>query len=752
MYCKGYLYTQKMADFNQVNIGGVDLKIPEKGFASEETLGRLVKALDPSRKTPKADPVEKQTQDTKKKYINILGKSIAVTSALTKAFDGLGSVLRGTAGVSKAIMDLNGSFSSLGGMIDYGVRMLEDSFVAKIPIVGGFITDAAYATAEMTKLQLEFMDQQRGAYSAFSQAGFAASVNLDKFQNSVFDANLNLQQFTGIMAENTQGLRLAFGSVEGVQKNFVQSLSEMTSPKSPFGMSLRLLGLGSEEIAGEFANFVETQRRSRNLQILDEGELRDAVQERAKNERILAEFTGMTVQEQRQEQMALMGDMAYQAALLQKVPAEFRDEMTQLTAAFSQYGLGDMAKQILGFNQVLSPETALIQAAVPELSGAIQDAQAAIMRGEEPAVAMAPVLDLIKGNIDSLLPLLELGLIPGAEQFTTSIGQMVAQSLENETQLENLNKLMGTNYATTTEAMEAFNEKYDMALEDAALLAKKFEESGLSFDEFAAQQGLSNAVDASVLKLAAQNAGIEEAQTEMQKAVHTLTTNFRGVADVALGLQTAFADLLKEMGYEIDDQGTVINKKSMTMTLGEKMFDANPDLPGIQLFNFKRQGLATGGPAMGGGLYMVGERGPELLAMDEGSSGYVYNNSDTRKLMSMATPRYNGGPVGDNMMATMAFLDGEGLQGTRKYEDRFEIGYTETIPLIAEMMSKEYAKQMEKYIASGKKLDINDGNYEEVFDNMVFKGNGGAVVGELRNINKNLKNILGKAYSGNGYY
>ena len=72
--------------------------------------------------------------------------------------------------------------------------------------------------------------------------------------------------------------------------------------------------------------------------------------------------------------------------------------------------------------------------------------------------------------------------------------------------------------------------------------------------------------------------------------------------------------------------------------------------------------------------------------------------------------------------------------------------------MIAELMTKEYAKQMAEYKASGKSLDINDGNYDEVFDNMVFRGSGGAVVGELKNLNKMMKTILGKAYSGNGYF
>ena len=107
-------------------------------------------------------------------------------------------------------------------------------------------------------------------------------------------------------------------------------------------------------------------------------------------------------------------------------------------------------------------------------------------------------------------------------------------------------------------------------------------------------------------------------------------------------------------------------------SFGEAFLDANPEKEGVQLTNFGFEeelgaffkkyvlgpnfqdvvdtsttapGKAAGGP-VGKGLYLVGERGPELLKMNPGSSGYVYNNS---QLTAMATPRYNGGPVGDSL-------------------------------------------------------------------------------------------------------
>lgn len=57
--------------------------------------------------------------------------------------------------------------------------------------------------------------------------------------------------------------------------------------------------------------------------------------------------------------------------------------------------------------------------------------------------------------------------------------------------------------------------------------------------------------------------------------------------------------------------------------------------------------LASGGPT-GGGLYLVGERGPELLKLNQGSMGHVYNHGQTKSMLAqgMAVPgRFGGGGV-----------------------------------------------------------------------------------------------------------
>ena len=677
MYCKGYLYTHKMAEFESVNIGGVDLKIPSKGFASEETLERLTRALTGTSPKEGLSGLG-ETADKSGKSVSEFGKLVAKMApglrVVEKGFNMLGSALVGASGLAKSIMRLNGSFSSLSGVIDFGVRTVQDSFVGSLPIFGKAISDAAYATGEMTKLQLEFMDLQRGTFVTLAQSGRTASVNLDEFTMSVFDANINLESFVNTFTSNLQGLRVAFGSVESVQRNFVDNLLSLTNPESGIGMSLRVLGLNAEGIAEEFADFMSTNRRNRLLMNIGETELSEAVKERAKNERILAEFTGQSVQEQREQQMALMGDMAFQAALISKVPAEFRDEMTQLTAGLSGYGLGDFSKQILGFNNILGGGTEMIAAAIPGMADAVRTAQQAVMDGQEPSIAMGPVLDLARANIDKLLPLVQLGLIPGGEQFVQSLGQLTGGVLESETQLANLNKMMGTDFtgpSGLTDAMTEFNRKYNMDLMEAEKLAGEFEKAKLdnaamTLEEFLEARGYeAGQIDESVLKMVAQNAKLEEATGTLQKNVFAVVSNFRGLADITLQLTSGFAELLAMMGkgsvQDIMTDAQGITVKKTTTRKGQTTTYTGPD--GQEMLWNEELGryvpmMAKGGP-VGNGLYLVGERGPELLAMNQGSSGYVYNNSQTRSLMGMATPRANGGPVGD--MGGMS-VDAEGNQ------------------------------------------------------------------------------------------
>jgi hypothetical protein len=457
--------------------------------------------------------------------------------------------------------------------------------------------------------------------------------------------------------------------------------------------------------------------------------------ERAKNERILAEFTGMSVQEQRQEQMALMGDMAYQAALLSEVPAQFRAEMTQFTAGLEQFGLQDVGKQILGFNQILDPNTALIQSAVPELVDAVRNAQDAIKRGVDPAVAMEDVVRVAGQNIDNLIPLLKLGLIPGGEMFVQSLGKLTSTALQQETQLANFNKIMGTEYSDMGVAMSAFNDQFNMDIIAAQNLAKDFEKSGMKFEDFIKTNNL-NGLSEENLKLIAQTAKMEEAQTDMQQNVFNVTQNFRGLADIIIETQEAFAKLLDDMGVGsgINAAKIIQNINTVTSQVGTgnkgqgnkeimRTVTQYYDAQGNEMRYDSNQGIFVPMKGMGGpmnrGLYIVGERGPELVSMN-GGSGFVYNNAQTNAIMG-ATPRFTGGPIGTA-----------------------DTGSLTTASAVTKISSDPNVIETKNVTNAGNnKMDVA---FKDMTDSL------GSSNSELKNMNKLLKQVFTKIASKDGYY
>ena len=121
---------------------------------------------------------------------------------------------------------------------------------------------------------------------------------------------------------------------------------------------------------------------------------------------------------------------------------------------------------------------------------------------------------------------------------------------------------------------------------------------------------------------------------------------------------------------------------------------------------------------MGGGLYMVGERGPELLRMNPGSSGHVYSNAVST---AMATPRYAGGPV-------MGDLD---------------IGSTASTAT-AETQESSALPSMQKGAYTGTSNFAN-----ELKNGLMPIAN---VEAEMRAMRRDIKNLMTKVLTANGHF
>ena len=129
-----------------------DFKIPSNfetkgGFATEQTLEEVRDALTKTKRTEQ-EQVSKLNKSAQQgaKDVKVFGTSIAkmnpALTALETGFNALGQVITGATGLGRSIASADGSFESLGGVVDFGAGMIQCTF-GRIPSVGGFFSEYA---------------------------------------------------------------------------------------------------------------------------------------------------------------------------------------------------------------------------------------------------------------------------------------------------------------------------------------------------------------------------------------------------------------------------------------------------------------------------------------------------------------------------------------------------------------------------------------------------------------------------------
>jgi len=408
-------------------------------------------------------------------------------------------------------------------------------------------------------------------------------------------------------------------------------------------MGLRLLGLGSNEIAEEFADFIQTNRNNAFILGLSEENLNKQLQDRIKSERVIAELTGKSAQEQRQAQMQLATDAAFQAAVM-AFPPEQRDVLQTFVAGLSG-PVQDAAKQLLAFGTITDEQTALLSSAAPGLLTAIENEIEVIRSGSRDAdKSIANILKVGSQSIDSLEQLTKLGIV--RPEFAGALGEFFLQIVRSEAQLQNLNAAQdkfGRTFADQEELVGFINDQY----KDQFSIAKQLASEGKLTTEALMAAG---DIDEETARIIQQAAEVEDAVGEFQRQIfETLTDNFTGLADVTVALVHAFGDLLEQAGVDRKAIAATEGGFERTDTFGQVIKQGKKDLyikdGQLYYYNavademkpFKGQVLNNymGGGIFPGQLSMVGEMGPELLAMGN-SMGQVINNRTTNEIMSAA--------------------------------------------------------------------------------------------------------------------
>jgi len=636
-----------------------NIDAPKGGFASEETLNNLVAALKNEKiKDGGAANKKIKAENQASKSAGVMGQKITkinpALTALEVGFNALGTAIKGASGLLSSVFQMDGSFSSLSGVVDYAADMISNTF-GRIPIVGGFFSATAKATAEVTKLQLSLMDLRKDTFQTLANTGFNLSTNLNGLITTVLDANIGIDQFNRIVTQNADGLRVFGGTINKAATKFTDQLVALTNDDSKVGMSLRLLGLGSTEIAEELSDFITSNRNNSRMMNMGELELNKAMLSRIKSERVIAQITGKSAEDQRRDQMALATDASFQAALL-AFPADSRAELSTFVSGLSGPAQ-DAAKQLLAFGTITDEQTAMLASAAPGLMDEIRKQIGVLSSGAGDAdTSIASILKVGAASKDQLAALAKLGMID--PRFTGALGEFFTQILKSEAQVEvfaKASKIAGVEITSQAELTAALNKNYSEQMGIANQLVDS--EKELTKENLIAAAAAKDIVmDEDTAKLIVDAAKMEELTGDIQKkAFKALAEDFDGLGFVAVKLADAFADMLKIVG--IDATKLMLEEKIGQNV--ETILEQDPedqalyDLGKIEsmpppvktyvaedgtVYNSEGEPIKNnflGGGIGSGMLSMVGEAGPELMRFGRG--GEIINNATTNDIMSAAS-------------------------------------------------------------------------------------------------------------------
>ena len=640
-----------MAETIDIDFGGESIKVPK--WATEDTLRLLVQALDkPTKGIGKAlkDASTELGTPTGTKFTGSISKAGKATDKLSvkatvaeKALGGLKSTLVGGAGLIGQLSTSTGKFSDLNAVTD----IIIDSFVAltaAIPFAGSAIEAFGEVGKQIIALNNAILDDTLESFDQLAGAGFGLQNDLFELAKSAAAGNLSLEQLTTSIMSAQQGVLVLGNSFDTSVSRFASIQQMLRDEDGDFAKALKSFGLGAEDTAEFLAGFIQDQRTNLALRNMSEEELARRTFQYARNLRVISEFTGQEADQLRAAQQNIAADGAFQSKLQQmRLAGQSREAeaIEKSIAALPTEQAKQAAKELFTFGSAVTQQSALFMQIAPEFNKSVQGLFDDVLAQGEFSIQDTPSYASVVRAIADIatnannLNIGTLGLVEGGMNPLT---QLINETL---VQAGNLNAIIGE------EGIEGAIKKLTEIVND-----QNDQIDGIDIPEF--------------------NDKLMDLRTELESLgpdiKNAILTNIEPLTNLQVSLSGKLVDTISKVsnalvGFTAATDAANGDGKSF----GEAFLDANPEKEGVQLTNFGFEeelggffkkyvlgpnfqddveevtGKAAGGP-VGKGLYLVGERGPELLKMNPGSSGYVYNNS---QLTAMATPRYNGGPVGD---------------------------------------------------------------------------------------------------------
>jgi predicted chitinase len=381
-----------MAEKVEIDIPGIGL-IEAKNAATEATLLEILKVLEGTQKDnaknakaaskgagggsgpSKADAANmaafNKEQQAAGKSFSILGAAAkgagmamnAVGKTAGIAVGGFNQMAKGAGMAAGATFTLGQKALSAGesmtSLIDQLANVGDSTVSAaralnNIPIVGGALAGIFGAVAAASENVVK-------SYQTAAGVGATFGGSVQDMSRAAGGAGMTLDQFAGLIKNNSESLMLLGGTTEEGAKQFSKLAKGIQ--QSDVGSELQRLGYSTEQINGGMARYIGMLGKTGALQGMSTQQLIASSGSYMKELDALAKITGVSREEKEKEQQALMRDAKVRAAM-SGLDADQQKQMMSYITSFPKEQQGAIADMIATGN-VTTEEAIKLQSMLP---------------------------------------------------------------------------------------------------------------------------------------------------------------------------------------------------------------------------------------------------------------------------------------------------------------------------------------------------------------------------------------------------
>ncbi len=274
---------------------------------STKNMNRLLKLAEKAGMDPRAI---KDAEEAMRRLAENSKQASLGSALLSKSLGALGktaTILGGIVGdLAAGAFQTVGNLTSLAGTLVDGQGAVSDVVGAfrDLPLGIGLVAGAFQKLMQMQEAELD-------TYRQLTKTGVNFGGALTDIRNTALGLGLTLEQFSTVIATNSQALAsMGAGTNEGA-KNFVRLAKDLRN--SNIGAELRALGLTAEETANGLANYIKMTGGRTADEMRNTKGLSEAAGQYIKQLDMLATITGKSREEQEKALLEAQQNAAFEA-------------------------------------------------------------------------------------------------------------------------------------------------------------------------------------------------------------------------------------------------------------------------------------------------------------------------------------------------------------------------------------------------------------------------------------------------------